>query len=177
MGIGSIIAIISVAIPATVLLFRGIRYLSRRATSADWQVGDRIILDSSYASTSLVEAVQGSGELPRLVGWNSKEVLYQVGDTTYREKWWSVNTNKSANWRESHKRSKRFMGKEPGFTPTVNPNIGIKNSGVQNEVDFFGKRIELMSEVECEVNLKVAIEQEQYELAEKIRERLNGKFR
>lgn len=177
MGAGSIIAITSVAIPATVLLFRGIKYLTRRAASADWQVGDRVILDYQHTSTSLTEAVQASGELPRLVGWNFKEVLYQVGDTTYREGWWSVSTNKSANWRASHRKSKRFMGKEPGFTATVNPKISRNQAGGEDEVEFFGKRIELMREVECEVNLKVAIEQEQYELAEKIRERLNGKFR
>jgi DNA-directed RNA polymerase subunit L len=39
-----------------------------------------------------------------------------------------------------------------------------------------GKPIELLSEIECEVQLKLAIENEDYTLADKLRKRLE-KFR
>jgi len=174
---GKVIAIIAAAIPTAVFLWKFLVWLSRRISSRGWEVGDKIILDRAHTSSSLYEAVEKSGEMATLVGWNSKHVFYTVGGTTYREDWLSIKTNKSDNWRKSYSESRSFMGKDPGFNPSVSGKLFTDTEGGNDEVEFFGKRIELMSEIECEVNLKLALEQERYELAEKIRERLNGKFR
>jgi hypothetical protein len=64
------------------------------------------------------------------------------------------------------------MGVEPGFKPGVNDTSSSTLSGKQ----YDGKPIELLTEVECEVYLKKAIEDEDYDAAELIRKRME-KFR
>jgi hypothetical protein len=62
------------------------------------------------------------------------------------------------------------MGCEPGFTGGVSE--GSKSTG--KKVD--GKPIDLMNEIECEVYLKKALEEENYTIADLIRKRME-KFR
>jgi hypothetical protein len=64
------------------------------------------------------------------------------------------------------------MGIEPGFKPSVNDTSSSTLSGKK----YDGKPIELLTEVECEVYLKKAIEDEDYDAAELIRKRME-KFR
>jgi hypothetical protein len=85
----------------------------------------------------------------------------------YQVNWSVMNFNKSAIWRKNYENAKKVMGCDPAF-----PNgVGTTDKG---KVD--GKPIELLSEIECEVQLKLAIENEDYTLADKIRKRLE-KFR
>jgi hypothetical protein len=60
------------------------------------------------------------------------------------------------------------MGVEPGFKSE----LGESKSG--GKID--GKPIELLNEIECEVYLKAAIDDQDYETAELIRKRME-KFR
>ena len=57
------------------------------------------------------------------------------------------------------------MGKDPGFAPGLGAQKNISGS-----ID--GKSIDLLSETECQVYLKKAIETENYELAEKIKKQM-----
>jgi protein-arginine kinase activator protein McsA len=65
-----------------------------------------------------------------------------------------------------HKDRESVMKTEPGFKPGLQP-----NSAKSTVCD--GKVIELMSEIECQVYLKQALESEDFETAAKIREQLN----
>ena len=63
------------------------------------------------------------------------------------------------------------MGAEPSFNPV------IKDESTSNPSEMIdGKPIELLSEVECQIYLKQALEEENFELAEKIRQQMQ-KFR
>ena len=61
------------------------------------------------------------------------------------------------------------MGSKPGFNPHVEPEKPNESSGT---ID--GEPIETMSEIKCQVHLKKAIEEENYELADKLRKRLEN---
>ena len=89
-------------------------------------------------------------------------------DKYFIEEWGSIDINKSDYWRTQYNNCKEFMGKNPSFKPRVKYN-SPSLSGT-NKVD--GQPIETMSETMCEVYLKQAIENENYELAEKLRKRL-----
>jgi hypothetical protein len=83
--------------------------------------------------------------------------------------WSCLDNNKSANWRQNYEEAKKVMGCDPQF-----PN-GVGTSST-SKGDVNGKPIEVLSEIECEVQLKLAIEKEDYTLADKLRKRLE-KFR
>ena len=62
------------------------------------------------------------------------------------------------------------MGKDPGFKPIVVMDTVPSSTSNGDMVD--GKPIETLSETMCEVYLKQAIENEDYELADKLRKRI-----
>ena len=61
------------------------------------------------------------------------------------------------------------MGSEPGFNPHVEPEKSNTPSGTVE-----GEPIETMNETMCQVYLKKAIEEENYELADRLRKRLEN---
>ena len=56
-------------------------------------------------------------------------------------------------------------GAKPGFTPAL-------NNTVDSSSTIDGKHIDLLSEVECQIYLKKALESENYELAEAIKKQM-----
>jgi hypothetical protein len=76
-----------------------------------------------------------------------------------------LNYNKDDNWRQNYEEAKKVMGCDPAF-----PNGVGTSSTSKGNID--GKPIETMSEIECEVQLKLAIENEDYTLADNLRKRL-----
>ena len=78
--------------------------------------------------------------------------------------------NKSGLWRQNYEDAKKVMGVNPGFTG----NIGDESETTGKKVD--GKPIDTMNEIECEVYLKKALEEEDYDTAELIKKRME-KFR
>jgi protein-arginine kinase activator protein McsA len=81
-----------------------------------------------------------------------------------------MNFNKSATWRKNYEEAKKVMGCDPGFSGGV----GESNNSIGRI--YNGKPIDVMSEIECEVYLKKALEEEDYDTAELIRKRME-KFR
>ena len=124
----------------------------------DWQVGDVI---SVY--------FHGEEQLKKLLGWTLDNVYVENEDSTYKLEISKVVFNKSAIWRRNYDECKSVMKTEPGFKPGLGP-----KSSKSTLCD--GKVIELMSEIECQVYLKQAIESEDFETASKIREQMK-KFR
>ena len=59
-----------------------------------------------------------------------------------------------------------------GVNPKFSGSISDKTETIDGEID--GIRIELMNETQCQVYLKKAIEEENYEAAEKIRKRMEA---
>ena len=119
----------------------------------DWQVGDSVFL-------------RKEDKLFKLLGWTLNHVYVQVDGITHKIDMDNVGHNKSAIWRRNYNECKSVMKTEPGFKPGLQP-----NSAKSTVCD--GKVIELMSEIECQVYLKQALESEDFETAAKIREQLN----
>ena len=140
---------------------------NRKNKCKNWQIGDKLILNRGEYYN---EVVKNNQEYAILKGWSLKHLYINCGDDyVHRVSWGCLNDNKSANWRQNYEEAKKVMGCDPQF-----PNgVGISSTSKGN---VNGKPIEVLSEIECEVQLKLAIEKEDYTLADKLRKRLE-KFR
>ena len=138
---------------------------NRKKRCQSWKVGDKLALCRGKYNDILEHRKK---EYAILKGWDLENLYIDCGDDmVYQVNWSVMNFNKSAIWRKNYENAKKVMGCDPAF-----PNgVGTTDKG---KVD--GKPIELLSEIECEVQLKLAIENEDYTLADKIRKRLE-KFR
>ena len=143
---------------------------NRKSEFKDWKVGDLLILESN--SNEYHEIHKLGKSMARVLGWTEYYLYLEIGDSTHQCSWDCFKDNKSAIWRRNYENCKSSMGVEPGFKPSVNDTSSSTLSGKK----FDGKPIELLTEVECEVYLKKAIEDEDYDAAELIRKRME-KFR
>jgi hypothetical protein len=166
--------LIILGVIVSIILFPYLAYLtklqSRKSEFKDWKVGDLLILKSS--SNEYYEIQKLGRSMAKVLGWTEYHIYLEIGDSTRQCSWDCFNDNKSAIWRRNYDNCKASMGVEPGFDPSVTDSSSSKLSGKKVE----GKPIELLTEVECEVYLKKAIEDEDYDLAELIRKRME-KFR
>lgn len=152
-------------------IYTYLQRLSRKSRSKDWKIGDVILYNHSNLSYNLQLAINEK-KLDSLVlsGWNADSVFYKVGKQVFCENWNSIEDNKSQIWRDNYNNCKTFMGKTPAFDEYVK-----KPSESFNEKDSVdGVPVETMNETLCQIHLKRAIEEENYELADKIRKRLEN---
>jgi hypothetical protein len=141
---------------------------SRKSEFKDWKVGDLLILKST--SNEYYEIKKSGKSMAKVLGWTEYNLYLEIGDSTHQCSWDCFKDNKSAIWRRNYENCKSAMGVEPGFKP------GVSDSSSLSGKEYDGKPIELLTEVECEVYLKKAIEDEDYDAAELIRKRME-KFR
>jgi hypothetical protein len=127
---------------------------SRRRDYADWKVGDVI-------------HVIGVDQHFKLLGWSDDGFFIEKEGAVNKMDWSKLQYNKSVIWRRNWEGCKAAMGTEPGFAPGLgkSSNVGVS------------KPIDLLSETECEVYLKIALDKEDYTTAELIKQRLATKFR
>jgi hypothetical protein len=142
---------------------------NRRARCKNWKIGDKLILNRG---NEYYETLQNKHKkYAVLEGWSLSDLYINCGDGFVSKVNWSVlNTNKSANWRQNYDEAKEVMGCAPNFSS----GIGEDSESTGKKVD--GKPIDLMNEIECEVYLKQALENEDYDTAELIKKRME-KFR
>ena len=164
----TLLIIVSVLFGAVLVgfLYHTVQLNSRKSEFKDWIVGDKLILKTS--SVEYTEIQKLNQTLGNVVGWNVDNIYLKIGDTTHKCEWSCFDSNKSALWRRNYDECKKYMGVDPGF----NAELGESNS----KAKIHGKTIELLSEVECEVYLKIAINEEDYDTAELIKRRME-KFR
>jgi hypothetical protein len=141
----------------------------RRKEFKDWKVGDLLILKNS--STEHYQITKLGKSMVKVLGWTEDHLYLDIDGYTRQCSWDCFSDNKSAIWRRNYDNCKLSMGVDPGFNSEVKDSSSSL-SGKKVE----GKSIELLSEVECEVYLKKAIENEDYDTAELIRKRME-KFR
>lgn len=142
----------------------------REKLCKEWKVGDKLILNSFELGLQLNKH---NKEFGILVGCNPENVIIQIGDNFYCRNWYVIKHNKSYEWREHYEKCKIAMGTEPSFNPIINDN-NKSSSNSSGMID--GKPVELLTEVECQIYLKQSLEEENFELAEKIRKQMQ-KFR
>lgn len=143
----------------------------RKKLTSTWEVGDVIILDMSYVSLGLEQYLQkhNGKNAVKLSGWNENNIIYEFQNKVFIEDWKSLKTNKSDYWRTQHNNCQEYMGKVPSFTPIV---TDIVESSTSNSDMVDGQPIETLSETMCEIYLKKAIKDENYEMADKLRKRM-----
>ena len=153
-----------------VSLYNTLKKSSRKSKTKDWQIGDVIYLNWLQTSSGLTQECQKRNlSHVTLSGWNNENVFYNVGNKVFCEDWSSVDVNKSQKWRDYYTSCEDFMGIEPGFDK------GVREGNTSNKSDMIdGHPIETMSETLCQAYLKKAIAQEDYELANKLRKRMES---
>lgn len=149
------------------LLFSYVKRHNRKLEYSDWEVGDFIIVSST--SSLYDKLIANKQELASLSAWDNDSIYLEVGDTVYQCDWNIFLHNKSASWRRNYDKAEKIMGTKPGFPRGVKIITNPKES-----ININGTPIELLSEVECQVHLKKAIEEENYEMADLIRKRLEN---
>jgi hypothetical protein len=145
-----------------------VKLQSRKSEFKDWKVGDLLILKST--SDEFYEIKKEGKSMVRVLGWTQYNLYLEIDGSTRQCSWDCFKDNKSAVWRRNYENCKSTMGVEPGFEPSVTDSSSTSFSG--QKID--GKPIETMSETECQVYLKKAIEEEDYRTAELIRKRLEN---
>jgi hypothetical protein len=164
----TLLIIVSVLFGAVLVgfLYHTVQLNSRKSEFKDWIVGDKLILKTNSSMYAAMQKL--NQDLVDVVGWNENNIYLKIGDNTHQCEWSCFDANKSAIWRRNYEECKQSMGVEPGF----NANLIESKSGGK----IHGKPIELLTEVECEVFLKISIEEEDYDTAELIKKRME-KFR
>jgi hypothetical protein len=147
-----------------------IRMNGRQTEIKNWKIGDKLTLerDSQYYQ----ELQNNKVDYAILKGWTLNNLYINCGDDfVHKVSWSCLDVNKDALWRRNFEEAKKVMGCDPEFPNGVGDSSSSSSKGEVN-----GKPIELLSEIECQVQLKLAIENEDYTLADKLRKRME-KFR
>lgn len=141
---------------------------NRKLRCKNWKVGDKLSL---YKGSHYDVLKKKGKDYATLKGWDLEHLYIDCGDDMIHQVDWSLMVfNKSAMWRENYVEAKKVMGCDPAFSS------GIEDSNESTGKTYSGKPIDLMSEIECEVYLKKALEKEDYDTAELIKKRME-KFR
>jgi hypothetical protein len=141
---------------------------NRKDKCKNWKVGDKLsLIRGDYYNV----LEKNNKEFATLEGWDLDNLYISCGNNiTYQVNWSVMAFNKSATWRQNYDKAKKVMGCKPGFTGGV----GESSKSTGKKVD--GKPVDLMNEIECEVYLKKALENEDFDTAELIKKRME-KFR
>lgn len=117
-----------------------------------WMVGDNIKL-FGYIRTF------------ELLGWSNEYFYIDKDGETIKCRLDGSEFNESAEWRKNYNECKIFMGKEPGFhsiTGEKKPSVKVIN----------GRTIDSLNETECLIYLKRCLDDEDFETAELIKQRM-----
>lgn len=141
----------------------------RKSLSKNWKVGDKILICRNDETSSLINGLnKNNRDYAILYGFDSEKVYLTDGGITYELSWSSIHSNKSSRWRENYDSCQKYMKQNPLFSPDV------KEENSSSGVSIDGNPIESMTETLCNVYLKKALDEENYEIAEAIRNRLKS---
>lgn len=147
-----IISSIIVGIISFIMIINYLITLYRKSTFKQWEVGDTI------------ETLNGNSY--KLIGWSTTKIYVDANGKVGELSWGNYRRNISNDWRDKWDECKKDMNKEPAFIRDT-PFKDNKSDGTT----YYGISIEMMSEIECDTYLKLAIEEQQYDIAAKIRDR------
>lgn len=150
--VGIVILSVALCILVGVLLIKWSTKASRKKETSDWQIGDLLV-------------IHGQDNMVTLLGWSQEAFYIELNNAVHKTDWDQFRFNKSAVWRRNHKSCEEYMGTQPGFKPGLKDEVSTKSK-------INDKPIELLTEVECQIYLKKALEEENYELADAIRKQM-----
>lgn len=141
---------------------------NRKKRCKSWKVGDKLIL--SRGNDYYQELQKNNKSYAKLEGWTLDHLYINCGGGyVSKVSWLVLSANKSDDWRKNYDEAKKVMGCNPNFKGDVNDSNSV--GGI-----YEGKPIDTMNEIECEVYLKMALEEEDYNTSELIKKRME-KFR
>lgn len=153
-----------IVVGSTISLILSIRWIIRflrKHEFRDWEIDDEIKTIT--------------GETYLISGWNKKFIVVITDDGIHRMmKWIDFSENLSAKRRRYYELCKKDMKMAPAFEPHQHMNNVTKRVKKQTTSSSYndGKDISLWSEIECQTYLKIALESEDYEFAEKIKKQM-----
>jgi len=137
------------------LLSMGIYLLikdSPRKQFNGWLVGDKVKL-VGYVRTYI------------LLGWSKNYIYIDKDGETIKYDLAMLDHNMSSEWRKNYNECKIFMGREPGFDSFTGER--------KKELKLInGRTIDSLNETECLIYLKQCLEDEDFETAELIKQRM-----
>lgn len=145
--------------------FRWFRKYTIRKITKGWEVGDNMVLERD----AILRMRLMNPCTPQLAGFYEDFVFIKCGNLTINMGWDDIMYNKSYMWRKFYRESHKFMGVEPGFEETLKESEDRNNSNTESTTKL---DVRFLSETECKVYLDIALENEDYELADKLRKRL-----
>lgn len=146
--------------------------IRRKMISKNWKIGDMVMVSSLK--------IKKRNELHVLVGWSSKHVYIQEDGLVHECNWDDIVYNLSSMWVKNYDQCEKFMGTPPNFVRNItSENIPKKplfdaEKNIELKNNPFDKPIDMMNETECEIYLKIAIEEEDFKTASLIRKRLEN---
>jgi hypothetical protein len=166
-----IFIIICVAIALIFLVYIFVfKKTDKQKKFSNWLINDCLMLKEKTPEYDLLQ--KNGYNYALLKGW-SEEAFYVSFDNNEtgiitRCEWSVLQLNKSAYWRRNYEECVRDMG---GIQPAFNPKIGNVKNDKTNESNE-DLNVELFNETQCQVYLKKAIDEENFELAARIRKRM-----
>lgn len=147
-----------------VIITRSIKRYKRKKMVSSWQIGDVIIFKKEIVinKKKILKA--------KIVGWNLDNVFIDYAEGTMLIEYNQIDYNKSCIWRKHFNDCEIAMGKKPSFDPTIN--LGSNSTNNEKGAMINGKRIEFLTEIECQIYLKQCLDEEDYEKAELIRKQM-----
>ena len=167
MGVLEIVLSVIVGIVVLIFLLGVVINNDRKKQIKIWKVGDELLLGKCKEFDILLS---NDKEYAKLLGWTLNNLFIDCGDDIVRKvRWTTLEANKSALWRQNYDEAKKIMGVNPGFSSDMMDGE-IESTGKH----YDGKLIDLMNEIECQVYLKKALKNEDYDVAELIKQRMNN---
>lgn len=157
-GVGAIIYLIDL-----------IYYLKTKWISKNWKVGDKVKVNH-------LSSVNNHMQLHNLVGWNKNHFFVEENSFIHQCEWRHLEFNKSAEWRKSYIECEKFMSQEsPKFPEHIYGDM-VGDNELEKTLGPMvnNKLISKLSKTECEILLKQALEEENYEIAELLRIRIES---
>lgn len=152
-------------------LIVGIVVLISKAKKQDlaaWKVGDKLTLGFN----TFIGAPKRNKGIERAIlkAWSHEEVIISIEDNFYKVAYSDIANNKSKDFREMEERIRKTMNK-----PDLDLSELTNNKEARPGMSFLdGKHVELLTEIECQVYLKKALDADQFEVASKIRDRMKN---
>lgn len=151
-------------------------YIIRKKRCSKWEVGDFLAI-KNYQDVLKKHNIK----FAELRGWDAYNVYVFLGEHVYQINHTDVDFNKSSIWRENYNNCKSYMGgKQPTFNHIITQHEFQEEEKKSEDSSphgvINGISIAVMNETECEVYLKVALEEQKFESAELIKQRMT-KFR
>jgi hypothetical protein len=149
------------------------------ADISTWKVGDELKTSKHY----MEQARKNGLKYPKLVKWDDKEVLIDVGDGMVTlVGHGSIHENRDDFWRMKHASMNKFM-REINKLTEYKPQKDKDGKEIESKMDvkqdengnitIDGQPLEGMGEVYLQIYLKYAIEEKRNRLAEAIRKELH----